>query len=344
MRRRVWTSLAVSALLGASAANAQQPTDASGGTDGAATEPGVGAPVQIEMASTPVQIGEPVRVDVRFELPAGSEVIGFGVAGNPYLEVLQQAAQSDAGLASQHWTLSLAVFRPGVYLADALVVRLLDSTGAAAELRSGPLQVEALQTVDPLNPGDPAPSAFPEPVVTRDDRPLWVGAALLVFLIGWLSRTWFVRRPQLVELPPPPPPRPAWEVALERLDRLESSDHYGRGSAMEYHAELSEILREFVGRHFDFPAVESTTPEIRRALSLAAYSHHQRQTREIVRILEDTDMVKFARQALPEDDAAAMLMRARAVVLDLSARETAAQSTIADAGAVSRPGSHPGEA
>jgi hypothetical protein len=304
--------------------------------DAASAQPGsagAGAgTVTVEMPTEPVALGEPVSVEARFELPAGSEVIGFGVAGNAFVEVLEQTPHTDAGLATQHWTVRLAVFRPGLYAADALVVRLLDSAGAAVELRSGPFRIETLATVDPLNPGDPAPSAFPEPVVTRDDRPIWVGATLLVFLIGWLSRTLFARRPAATEVSAPPPPRPAWEVALERLERLETSDHYGRGSAMEYHAELSEILREFVGRHFDFPAVESTTPEIRHALAVHAHGQQVRQTREILRILEDTDMVKFARQALPEDDAAAMLMRARAVVLDLSSRETAASTNEPAAG------------
>ncbi len=280
-------------------------------------------PVTLELPSEPVDIGEPVSIDVHFGLSPGSSVLNISVAGNAFIELVGRGNLSTPGVAEQHWRVEAVVFRAGRFDADGLVVRLIDANGESQSLRSGPFSITTLATIDSASPPEREPTAEPLAVITKDNRPLWALAALALVALGWLVRRTFTERPSELISEPPPPPRPAWEVALERLQALEGSEYFKRGEAIEFHMELSEILREFIGRHYGFPAVESTTREIAAVLDRDRVG--SRQARELLRILADTDMVKFARQSLPEDESMSMLIRGRAVVLDLTARERQAE-------------------
>jgi hypothetical protein len=285
----------------------------------------------VDFDATAVEIGEPVTLDVRFELPPGSDVVGISVSGNPFIEILGRENQSTAGVAAQHWTVQATVYRAGRYDADALVVRLIDAEGNPTTIRSNPFSITTQATFDPTAPPERTATAEPLPVITRDNRPIWVLAALILVGLGWLiERAFRTRTAEDAIAAIVAPPRPAWEVALERLQALEESDFFERGVAIDFHMELSEVLREFIGRHYRFPAVESTTREIAAVLDRDRLG--TRQGRELLRILEDTDMVKFARQSLPEDESMSMLIRGRAVVLDLSAKERLAAQSSASGG------------
>jgi hypothetical protein len=126
-----------------------------------------------------------------------------------------------------------------------------------------------------------------------------------------------VRKPRVE--PPPPRKRPAWEVALEALQALQDADLLAAGERLQFHMRLSEILRAFVGDVLEIPAVESTTSEIETFLR-----RHQQdvgiQGAEIVRILEETDLVKFARFSPPDELSLTLYSRTGAVVRELAER------------------------
>lgn len=94
--------------------------------------------------------------------------------------------------------------------------------------------------------------------------------------------------------PAPAPPRPPHEVALEALDALAASPLLDEGRVKEYHSELSEILRRYVGARFDRPALDWTTEEI-----LFSFERDgrlgPRETLHLAGILEACDRVKFAK-------------------------------------------------
>lgn len=80
----------------------------------------------------------------------------------------------------------------------------------------------------------------------------------------------------------------------ERLARLDPAS-----DAEPLHTGLSFALRTYLGRSLHFRAVESTTTEIQRALrraSLSADVHHR-----VVRLLRNSDAVKFARADVSPD-------------------------------------------
>ncbi|MBU6161158.1 MAG: hypothetical protein KGO50_08550 [Myxococcales bacterium] len=273
-------------------------------------------------------VGQPVEVVASVPIEPGENVSSFVVQANRFIEVLDVTRQTEPdGQLSNRWLVRLAVFRPGRYDSDGLSARVLRLDGSLTTAASEPFALNVVPGI--VNESDPqlTPSAVPAPVVTLDWRVVYALGGLAMALIGAIIALVVnrVRKPRVE--PPPPPKRPAWEVALEALQALQDADLLSVGERLQFHMRLSEILRSFVGDLLNIPAVESTTSEIETFLQ-----RHQHevghQGAEIVRILEDTDLVKFARFTPPDEMSLALYSRTRAVVHDLAerAKELAART------------------
>jgi len=90
------------------------------------------------------------------------------------------------------------------------------------------------------------------------------------------------------------PLRPAHELALEELDRLQREGLIVRGIYKEHYFKLSEIFRRYLERRFHFQAVEKTTEEILPEIkNLKGFDEHVKSDAE--KFLYNTDLVKFAK-------------------------------------------------
>jgi hypothetical protein len=324
----------------AASANAQEPSaEASAGGSAALNEgsvrsaavtpepsrdtaPLADAPIAMTLAipTGDLSVGQRVDVVATVDIQPGENVSGFTARSNRFVEVLAFTQENDPdGQPSNRWIVSLAVFRPGLYESDGLSARVLRLDGTLAEAVSEPFALNVVSGI--INESDPqlTPSARPSPVVTLDWRVVYMLGAAAAALVGAIIALAVrrVRRPKVE--PPPPPKRPAWDIALESLNALHDADLLGQGERLQYHMRLSEILRTFVGDVLGVPAVESTTSEIESFLE-----RHTREVgrhgAEITRILEDTDLVKFARFTPPDDMSLALYSRTRAVVRELAER------------------------
>ncbi|WP_394826805.1 hypothetical protein [Pendulispora albinea] len=112
-----------------------------------------------------------------------------------------------------------------------------------------------------------------------------VAGALLAYLI-WR----YINRPKPV--PPPPPPRPAWEVAIEKLDEVRHAGLLEVGRFGEYFDRVNDVIRSYLGSRYGFDGLESTTDETLGKLSntpLQGVSYS-----DIAEFLRECDLVKFA--------------------------------------------------
>jgi len=82
--------------------------------------------------------------------------------------------------------------------------------------------------------------------------------------------------------------RPAWEIALELLDKLKKKQLLEEGFYVEYYFELSMIIRIFIALEYRIKATEMTTYEIKNVLP-PVKNHKQ-----ILELLSKMDMIKFA--------------------------------------------------
>lgn len=184
-----------------------------------------------------------------------------------------------------------------------------------------------ITVVDPTaNTPDAKPRDNPAPLRQREhwqalETALWcLLAALICAALGAVAYRAWSRRPKPV--PPPPPPRPAWELALEALDRIarDSADDTPEHTIDR----VTDVLRSYLGHTFAFDGLESTTEEVLASLQSRGATGEVRA--EVARLLAESDLVKFASVEAPANAAHDTLRATRELVQrTMPSREAVAQ-------------------
>jgi hypothetical protein len=118
-----------------------------------------------------------------------------------------------------------------------------------------------------------------------------------------------MRRPK-VEIPEP---LPAPEVlALKELSELEALSLLEKGETDRYYTKLSEIFRRYLGLRFSVYALEFTTGEIVDALKNKWLEHAVFTS--VQQLLEECDLVKFAKHAPDAKDQREMMPRSKKII------------------------------
>jgi hypothetical protein len=224
-------------------------------------------------------------------------------------ESVDEAEASGDGRRTRTFTARFLLLAPGEQTLPALVVRVLTEGGQLGFVRPDApvVQVGAVLGNEPN--AEPKPLTEPVSVMEDDPRPLYAGAALLAMLVGalvaFLASRWWRRRARRPA--PPPPPRPAWEIAVAKLDALRRSRDalLAEGRAVEWADGVSDAIREYLGARYGFDGLESTTDEVLARLDAAPLRGIS--VPEIAVLLQDCDLVKFAKASMGEAESEALL-------------------------------------
>jgi hypothetical protein len=200
------------------------------------------------------------------------------------------------------YKLSVASFEPGRQTLPGL--RFTVSFGDRGDTLTGDTVAVAIASVLPdsmkdvhgLKPAEAFPNYW-----------LWLVPAivLLVGLLAWLGWKLYRRLRRLADAVPPP--LPAWEEALGALDRLPWRDWLADGQYKRFYYALSEILKRYMERRFEFDAVEQTTTEL-----LASMRAHKLPMRdEITRFFARCDLIKYAKTVPTSEEAERALEQLR---------------------------------
>lgn len=128
---------------------------------------------------------------------------------------------------------------------------------------------------------------------------LVLGILLLIDLGFWLWRKYEKFRKKEEEPINPELLRPADEVALEKLDEIKAAKIWKDGKVKEYQTDLTDVVREYIGRRFGVQSTEKTSDETLRAMKpLIDRDLFDR----LKNMLQLADLVKFAKWHTTPDE------------------------------------------
>lgn len=151
-----------------------------------------------------------------------------------------------------------------------------------------------------------------EPTHWTDYWP-WVAGGLVVLLLLYFFGRKKPKPVQVAIAAPAPPQAPLHEITLQQLAALEQQKPWKNGKTDQFYADLSMIIRTYLERRFQVPALESTTKEIMPLLKKTDFP--EPQSKILQEVLYQSDMAKFAQSPPSEQAHEKNLHNARKVVM-----------------------------
>lgn len=267
-----------------------------------------GGPAELALgATTQLVIEVQAPVDAQVFVPQRPALGTFRLGGAPRVPPTRAIAD---GRAKETHRIPLVAMRLGAEAVPPIEIAYRLADGSAGSVVTERLRTVVRGKLD--NEQDPglAGAPPPEPVTHTDWLliALTIGAGLgLLATIVTFFFLWVFRH-RLARAEPPAPPRPANEVALEKLSEISTAEL----EAEIRYARLSDVLREYLGARYGFDGLESTTSELRRHLEGADLKTIT--PAEIFVLMDDADLVKFARMTPSEGDVQARLGEVKRIV------------------------------
>lgn len=274
----------------------------------AAAQVSLSVSTHIATIAEPIELRVVVRTDadcagVKINVPAGAYEI-IGRSARPVLEA--------AGVRTFEETITIAFFKTGEFTVGPLTIELLSHRDNPGHEQTEPLAIR-IRSLLAGNDRDIKP--LKDLLALRGDpRHLlkYAAAVMLLLLLGitgWL----LLKKLKKKRLPVPAPLLPP-EIELEmRVRELRQKNLPQRGEFRHFFISLSDMVKHFIERAYEFNAGDLTTAETVERLK------NSEKDGEIITHMEtvfrQADLVKFARQ-VPEKEAMAAIFQKIAVLIE----------------------------
>jgi hypothetical protein len=259
-------------------------------------------------------VGDPIQLTLQVDHPAGTTAIlpqlpaqwgDFAVRS----QAAATTAVHDDGSQTTTQIIDVRLFSPGEFQTPPFTVTISDSSGQTEEVAADPLTITITSVLveGDTNLRDIRPQAdLPVPLLWP-----WMagGVLLLAALAYWL---WWRRRTAVL-LAPILDTRLPHEVALDELAHIAGLDLPAQRRFKEHYTLISDCLRGYVEKVYHVAALESTTVELRRGLKQTSLPPDLVQG--LLDILNESDLVKFAKLTPDLQSATAVITQATVFVL-----------------------------
>jgi LPXTG-motif cell wall-anchored protein len=277
-----------------------------GGAAGAVPPPN---PVTIEISASKagISIGDSVSIRCTVTLPENTRAgVPFPKEKNPLIDLEQQQwtgeEKTPAGTVRRYGFLAYVAATDSVRLGP-FAVDYVTAGGDSGQAVSNVLALK-VTGVDAAPDSTLRPSRAPFEIGSKG-IPSWLiplAAVVLAALAAWFLLKRRKKRPA----PAPVVVKPLDEI--EEFESIRALHLREKGQVKELYAMVSTALRGFIGRNMGFDAVHSTTDEIRRMLERRWKDRGVTDSMRV--ILEESDMVKFAKYLPPDQYSDTVIDRA----------------------------------
>lgn len=274
------------------------------------------AQLGVRTDKTRVEVGEPFRLTIVATAQAGRslDLVPNLPLGDKFdeLERTEAPPVQRGAEVQKSWIVTMVALEAGPQQIPALPVLVGGDGGGRVE--TTPQGIEVTSVVGDGKDVELRPIAAPVTIYRRDWTMTWIAGAALVGLVVLVLAVRGLRRVtrKSAAEAAPPPLQPAEVVALGRL-RVVEEQVRGAPDPRPAHFEMSEIVREYIGRRWGVDALERTTDELAEVLARTPDVDAAVRT-EVVAWLAARDMVKFARVSVDKDASLAAVKEAVAFV------------------------------
>ena len=139
----------------------------------------------------------------------------------------------------------------------------------------------------------------------------WILWSILIVVVGVIVLIWLKRRKKKSPIETKKALSPA-EIALQEIDNLIQHKFWIQNGEKEYYVRLSSILKTYLGANYQLSLSEKTSYEIQLLLSQVRLS--KETLNDIQWVLQQADMVKFAKSEPSEIDMMKIGMSSKSIV------------------------------
>jgi hypothetical protein len=188
----------------------------------------------------------------------------------------------------------ITTFTTGEYVIPPITVNYTDPGGEQKEIKSEPLFI-LVKSVGATEADKEDIRGLKPPIDIRGSYLSYLLILPILALLAGGGLLYYRRRARGLALPEIPEElrKPAWEVALLELDSLRESDLLKKKEIKRYFTILSDVIRKYIQRRFEFPALDRTTEEIRGEMKRVKLDQSIREL--VTGLLFFSDLVKFAK-------------------------------------------------
>ncbi len=273
-------------------------------------------------------VGDPITLRLRVIVPEDTKVtLPEMPAQWGDFEIREQIIQSpvtEAGKTTHILAVTAVLWSPGDHVTPPTTVEVPNAAGEITQVPARTLTVTIASVLAEVTPNaegqiekkdlKPQATISRPPTLPRPEaKSLWPwivagGVVLLLYFVGrWLWQR--LQSRALVAETAPVDDRYPEEIAYEKLEHIAALDLPAQGKFKQHYTLLTECARAYIEGRYGVPALDSTTYE------LMADLREQKLERDALHTLRDlldqADLVKFAKFQPAKDPAYAALAQAR---------------------------------
>lgn len=250
---------------------------------------------------TTIKIGEPIKYEVKIDFKEGDKIIFPTITDslNYHIEVLDQKLDTvkTDGQSEIVQHLELTGYDAGKFNIPSFIIQ---KNGKDLTTKQLEIEIQDIAVDTTKNAIFPIKPVMEEQYSIRDYwNKYWLYGiiALILFIIGIVLLVLYVRAKS--KLSGSTIYKTPYDEAKASLKALDAKKYLKRGEQKEYYTQLSFIVRRYLGRVYNFSALEILSDDLVKYIATKPDILPE-DTQKFKQFLCDADLVKFAKQEFDE--------------------------------------------